>query len=98
MNIKKNIKLQPVPMSMPSEALSVRISDNHNASSGIDGGTGCSFIFFPIAIVCSYRVMSRILVQIFEFKFELFICVDSEKPPMCHNGDTMCRINDHLRR
>ena len=42
----KNIKLQPVPPSVPSEALSVRISDIHNASSGIDGDTGCNFIFF----------------------------------------------------
>ena len=42
----KNIKLQPVPPSMPSEALSVLFLDIHSASSGIDGGTGCNFIFF----------------------------------------------------
>ena len=43
---KKNIKLQPVPPSMPSEALSVLFWDTHSASSGIDGGTGCNCIFF----------------------------------------------------
>ena len=31
---------------MPSEALSVLFLDIHSASSGIDGGTGCNFIFF----------------------------------------------------
>ena len=51
---------------MPSEALSVRILDIHSASSGIDGGIGCNFIFFRIAIVSSKRVMSKILVQIGE--------------------------------
>ena len=44
--MKKSIKLQPVPPSMPSEALSVLFLDIHSASSGIDGGTGCNFIFF----------------------------------------------------
>ena len=32
-------------MSMPSEALSVRFLDICGASSGIDGGIGCNFIF-----------------------------------------------------
>ena len=45
METNKNIKLQPVPPSMPSEALSVLFLDIHSASSGIDGGTGCNFIF-----------------------------------------------------
>ena len=44
--LEKNIKLQPVPPSMPSEALSVLFWDTHSASSGIDGGTGCNFVFF----------------------------------------------------
>ena len=38
---------------MPSEALSVRISDIHSASSGIDGGTGCNFIFITVPTTCS---------------------------------------------
>ena len=44
---------------MPSEALSVRFLDIHSASSGIDGGTGCSFIFFRIDIVCSIMGMTE---------------------------------------
>ena len=55
---KNIIKLQPVPPSMPSEALSVRFLDIHSASSGIDGGTCCNFIFFRIDIVSSIREMS----------------------------------------
>ena len=39
-------KLQHVPPSMLSEALSVRFLDIHSASSDIEGGTGCNFIFF----------------------------------------------------
>ena len=31
---------------MPSEALSVLFLDVYSASSGIDGGTGCNFIYF----------------------------------------------------
>ena len=31
---------------MPSEALSVLFLDIRSDSSGIDGGTGCDFIFF----------------------------------------------------
>ena len=56
----KNIKLQSVPPSMPSEALSVRILDIHSASSGIDGGTGCNFIFFRIAIISSNKIIVQI--------------------------------------
>ena len=33
---------------MPSESLSVRSSGINSASNGIDGGTGCNFIFFEI--------------------------------------------------
>ena len=42
----KNIKLQPVPPSMPSESLSVRLSGINSTSNGIDGVTDCNFIFF----------------------------------------------------
>ena len=44
--IIKNIKLQPVPPSMRSEALSVILSGVNSASNDIDGGTGCNYIFF----------------------------------------------------
>ena len=73
------MKLQPVPPSMPLEAPSVRISDIHSASSGIDGGTGCNCIFSPITIVSSNRVMSIILVQIGE-NYE----VNIRHAVMCH--------------
>ena len=43
---KKNIKLQPVPPLMPSESLSVRLTGINSASNGINGVTGCNFIFF----------------------------------------------------
>ena len=44
----KNIKLQPVPPSMPLEALWVSQNRTDGASDGIDGGTGCNFIFFTV--------------------------------------------------
>ena len=42
----KNIKLQPVPPLMPSESLSVRLTGINSAFNGINGVTGCNFIFF----------------------------------------------------
>ena len=55
--INKNIKLQPVPPSMPSEALSVILSGVNSASNDIDGGTGCNFkYFFQINTVTSTNV------------------------------------------
>ena len=42
---EKNIKLQPVPPSMPLEALSARVSWINSVSNDIDRGTGCNFIF-----------------------------------------------------
>ena len=50
---------------MPSEALSVRFSDIHSASSGNDGVTGCNFIFlFRIAIISFNRVTLKIMLQL----------------------------------
>ena len=46
MNNQKNIKLQPVPPSMASEALSVWFLVINSASGGTDGGTGCNLYFF----------------------------------------------------
>ena len=48
-----------MPPSISSEALSVRLLDIHSASSGIDGGTGCNFIFFSHSHCSSDRVMSK---------------------------------------
>ena len=42
----KNIKLQPVPPLMPSESLSAKLTGINSASNGINGVTGCNFIFF----------------------------------------------------
>ena len=46
MSMRKNIKLQPVPQSKPLEALLISNNTIYFASDGIDGGTGCNFIFF----------------------------------------------------
>ena len=52
---------------MPSEAQSVRLLDMYSASKGIDGGTGCNFIFFRIDIVSSNRrcrnIFSALVIQ-----------------------------------
>ena len=44
--LKKMNKLQSVPPSMSLEALLTPDSVTDSASDGIDGGTGCNFIFF----------------------------------------------------
>ena len=41
----KNIKLQPVPPLMPLEALFIPVNLTDSDSDGINGGTGCNFIF-----------------------------------------------------
>ena len=43
---KKNIKLQPVTPLMPLEALLIQVNLTDSDSDGINGGTGCNFIFF----------------------------------------------------
>ena len=45
---KKNIKLQPVTPLMPLEALLIPVNLTDSDSYGINGGTGCNFIFFFI--------------------------------------------------
>ena len=47
---KKNIKLQPVPPSMPLEALLISENLTDSDSDGIGGGTGCNFIFIYVFI------------------------------------------------
>ena len=42
---KKNIKLQPVTPLMPLEALLIPVNLTDSDSDGINGGTGCNFIF-----------------------------------------------------
>ena len=43
---KKNIKLQPVTPLMPLEALLIPFNPTKGDYDGINGGTGCNFIFF----------------------------------------------------
>ena len=43
---KKNIKLQPVTPLMPLEALLIPVNFADSDSDGINGGTGCNFIFY----------------------------------------------------
>ena len=43
---KKNIKLQPVTPLMPLKALLIPVNLTDSDSDGINGGTGCNFIFF----------------------------------------------------
>ena len=51
---KKNIKLQPVTPLMPLEALLIPVNFADSDSDGINGGTGCNFIFFfTVPTTCS---------------------------------------------
>ena len=50
---KKNIKLQPVTPLMPLEALLIPVNPTNSDYDGINGGTGCNFIFF----LCMYLNM-----------------------------------------
>ena len=51
---KKNIKLQPVTPLMPLEALLIQVNLTDSDSDGINGGTGCNFIFFiTVPTTCS---------------------------------------------
>ena len=47
----KKIKLQPVPPSMPLEALLIPVNLTDSDSNGIDGGTGCNVCFQ--LLICS---------------------------------------------
>ena len=47
---KKNIKLQPVTPLMPLEALLIPVNPTNSDYDGINGGTGCNFIFFFIYV------------------------------------------------
>ena len=47
---KKNIKLQPVTPLMPLEALLIPVNPTNSDYDGINGGTGCNFIFLFITV------------------------------------------------
>ena len=60
---QKNIKLQPVTPLMPLEALLIQVNLTDSDSDGINGGTGCNFIFFFIVdapIQCASFYVERI--------------------------------------
>ena len=50
---KKNIKLQPVTPLMPLEALLIPVNPTNSDYDGINGSTGCNFIFFTVPTTCS---------------------------------------------
>ena len=51
---KKNIKLQPVTPLMPLEALLIPVNPTNSDYDGINGGTGCNFIYFiTVPTTCS---------------------------------------------
>ena len=52
---KKNIKLQPVTPLMPLEALLIPVNPTNSDYDGINGGTGCNFIFFSFVGISSTR-------------------------------------------
>ena len=68
---KKNIKLQPVTPLMPLEALLIPVNPTNSDYDGINGVTGCNFIF-TVPTTCSrpsiemvgfmYLLLCRLLV------------------------------------
>ena len=54
---QKNIKLQPVTPLMPLEALLIQVNLTDSDSDGINGGTGCNFIF----LLCRLLVVGPVL-------------------------------------
>ena len=56
---KKNIKLQPVTPLMPLEALLIPVNLTDSDSYGINGGTGCNFIFFLFMYFSVFTPLTR---------------------------------------
>ena len=54
---KKKIKLQPVTPLMPLEALLIPVNPTNSDYDGINGGTGCNFIF----LLCRLLVVGPVL-------------------------------------
>ena len=69
---KKNIKLQPVTPLMPLEALLIPVNLTESDSDGINGGTGCNFIF----LLCRLLVVGPVLKWLALFIY-LFLRVHS---------------------
>ena len=56
---KKNIKLQPVTPLMPLEALLIPVNLTDSDSYGINGGTGCNFIFLLFVYFSVFTPLTR---------------------------------------
>ena len=64
---KKNIKLQPVTPLMPLEALLIPVNLTDSDSDGINGGTGCNFIF----LLMYFSVFTRLATPLYIFRSNL---------------------------
>ena len=63
---KKNIKLQPVTPLMPLEALLIQVNLTDSDSDGINGGTGCNFIFlFICTSICDNLIKNLCCIYCF---------------------------------
>ena len=56
---QKNIKLQPVTPLIPLEALLIQVNLTDSDSDGINGGTGCNFIFFLFMYFSVFTPLTR---------------------------------------
>ena len=63
---KKNIKLQPVTPLMPLEALLIPVNPTNSDYDGINGGTGCNFIFLMY-----FSVFTRLATPLYIFSSNL---------------------------
>ena len=65
---KKNIKLQPVTPFMLLEALLIPVNLIDSDSDGINGGTGCNFIFL---LLMYFSVFTRLATPLYIFSSNL---------------------------
>ena len=65
---KQNIKLQPVTPLMPLEALLIPVNPTNSDYDGINGGTGCNFIF----LLCRLLVVGPVLKWLALF---IYVCM-----------------------
>ena len=70
---KKKIKLQPVTPLMPLEALLTPVNLTNSDYDGINGGTGCNFIFLFIYL-CMYLSVFTLLATPFDILSSNFLC------------------------
>ena len=68
---KKNIKLQPVTPLMPLEALLIPVNLTDSDSYGINGGTGCNFIFYYYYYYYVFSVFTLLATLLYIFSSNL---------------------------